>query len=119
MLGAGARTHPVTALPPYPSCRCLGMDSGASYRCHNLRTFAPRPLGVLAEVVRVLKRGGVFSALPRVIEAEWEQEITYFPFLPDFLPPQILALLRGLESRLERSPYRYLSVHYLARLRKK
>ncbi|MGH9161761.1 MAG: methyltransferase domain-containing protein [Vicinamibacteraceae bacterium] len=58
------------------------------------------------------------SALPAVDGARWEPAIDFFTFLPDFTPRRLLDLCRGLEARLERSPFRMWSAHYTARLRK-
>jgi SAM-dependent methyltransferase len=44
--------------------------------------------------------------------------ITYFTFLPDFLPAWALRLLRPVERWLERSPLKRLSAHYMLVLRK-
>jgi SAM-dependent methyltransferase len=52
--------------------------------------------------------------LPRVEGAEWEREITYFTFLPDFVPAALLRSLAPLERALERSPLRQWSAHYTA-----
>jgi len=47
-----------------------------------------------------------------------KEAVNHFSFLPDFLPRSALALLRPIESALERSPLRKLSAHYLTVLRK-
>lgn len=44
--------------------------------------------------------------------------VTYFTFLPDFLPAWALRLLRPIERLLELSPLRKLSAHYMLVLRK-
>lgn len=59
------------------------------------------------------------GSLPRVEGAEWEQEIAYFTFLPDFVPSSWQGYLAGFERALERSPFRHLSAHYTATLLRK
>ena len=59
------------------------------------------------------------SQLPRVAGAEWEREIAFFTFLPDFVPTALLRLLAPFERALERSPLRHLSAHYTATLIRK
>lgn len=56
------------------------------------------------------------SSLPAVGGAQWDREINYFTFLPDFTPPLILHSLQGFEAALERSRLRGWSAHYMARL---
>jgi uncharacterized protein (TIRG00374 family) len=48
-----------------------------------------------------------------------KHEVKHFTFLPDFLPKSALALLRPVESVLERSPLRKLSAHFLMVVEKK
>lgn len=56
------------------------------------------------------------SSLPAVNGAQWDKEINYFTFLPDFTPPPLLHSLQGFEAALERSRLRGWSAHYMARL---
>jgi ubiquinone/menaquinone biosynthesis C-methylase UbiE len=58
------------------------------------------------------------SRLPDVAGARWARDVDYFTFLPDFTPRPVLDALAGLEARLERSPIRTWSAHYIARLEK-
>ncbi len=46
------------------------------------------------------------------------ESISYFTFLPDFIPSAVMGFFVGLEKRLERSRFRRYSVHYLAALQK-
>ncbi|MCH7599944.1 MAG: methyltransferase domain-containing protein [Myxococcales bacterium] len=57
--------------------------------------------------------------LPRVEGAEWEREIAYFTFLPDFVPSAWLGYLAPFERALERSYLRHFSAHYTATLLRK
>lgn len=54
--------------------------------------------------------------LPATMGAEWESDVDYFTFLPDFLPRRLRRMLGGLEAWLEDSSLRELSAHYVARL---
>ena len=45
-------------------------------------------------------------------------ELSYFTFMPEFVPAPVLRLLRPLEALLEASPFRVFSAHYMAVLRK-
>jgi ubiquinone/menaquinone biosynthesis C-methylase UbiE len=58
------------------------------------------------------------SRLPPVAGARWASDADYFTFLPDFTPRPVMRALAGLEARLERSPLRRWSAHYIARLEK-
>lgn len=42
-----------------------------------------------------------------------KREIRFFTFLPDFMPRALLTLGAGLERRLERSPAKRMSAHYM------
>jgi ubiquinone/menaquinone biosynthesis C-methylase UbiE len=55
--------------------------------------------------------------LPRPLGARVD-EVVYFTFLPDFLPQFVLRLFASLEDRLERSPLRHWSAHFMAVYRK-
>lgn len=107
---------------------------------------------LLAEVLRVLKPGGLFflhemnvenalfrgymsyffpllknidegtelwlrpTRLPQVAGGRWQPEITYFTFLPEFIPQPLLRIARPLERWLESSPFKRYSAHYMATL---
>jgi ubiquinone/menaquinone biosynthesis C-methylase UbiE len=58
------------------------------------------------------------SVLPPVENGSWAPEISYFTFLPEFIPAWLLARLAPLEQWLERSRLRSLSAHYVACLRR-
>src|SRR5439155_2029156 len=45
-------------------------------------------------------------------------DVRYFTFLPDFLPERVVRMLQPAERRLEESPLRIYSAHYMAVLRK-
>jgi hypothetical protein len=45
-------------------------------------------------------------------------DLQYFTFLPDFVPQWLMRYLLSLERRLEASPLRPYSVHYMAVLKK-
>jgi len=47
-----------------------------------------------------------------------KRDVSFFSFLPDFLPAPALAPLRPLEAALERSPLRKMSAHYMMVLRR-
>jgi SAM-dependent methyltransferase len=46
------------------------------------------------------------------------ESVQYFTFLPDFLPRPLMRWVLPIERRLERGPFRRLSVHYMAVMRK-
>jgi SAM-dependent methyltransferase len=54
------------------------------------------------------------TALPELEGAGWEDEVLYFNFLPDFLPPILMKALAGIERYLEGSRFRGWSSHYIA-----
>lgn len=54
------------------------------------------------------------KALPNIEGGKWVKEISYFNFLPDFLPHYLLKALAGFEKYLERSQLRTWSSHYVA-----
>ena len=54
--------------------------------------------------------------LPAVAGASWSRDVTYFTFLPEFVPVGLLGALSRLERALERSRARSWSAHYCARL---
>jgi ubiquinone/menaquinone biosynthesis C-methylase UbiE/uncharacterized membrane protein YbhN (UPF0104 family) len=54
--------------------------------------------------------------LPSIAGGRWQREIRYFTFLPEFLPSIVLQAARPLERRLEGSPLRTYSAHYMATL---
>lgn len=58
------------------------------------------------------------NSLPAVPGAEWNPDVHYFTFLPDFIPPSLMRHFEGLERRLERSRLRHMSAHYVAALEK-
>jgi ubiquinone/menaquinone biosynthesis C-methylase UbiE len=52
--------------------------------------------------------------LPEAEAAEWDPEIDYFTFLPDFLPGALIGALAPLERLLESSRFKYMSAHFQA-----
>ena len=54
--------------------------------------------------------------LPEIRGGRWQREIRYFTFLPEFLPNVVLHAARPFERRLEASPLRAYSAHYMATL---
>jgi ubiquinone/menaquinone biosynthesis C-methylase UbiE len=54
--------------------------------------------------------------LPEIRGGHWQREIRYFTFLPEFLPHVVLHAARPFERRLEASPLRAYSAHYMATL---
>lgn len=56
--------------------------------------------------------------LPSVEGARWAEEKEYLTFLPDFVPEVVYKALRGIERRLEQSPARVYSAHFVASLMK-
>lgn len=56
--------------------------------------------------------------LPEIPGGRWQREIRYFTFLPEFLPSAVLHAARSLERRLEVSPLREYSAHYMATLKR-
>ncbi len=59
------------------------------------------------------------TALPQVEGAEWDPNVEFLTFLPDFIPRGLLGRLEGIEAWLEQSRWRGMSAHYVARLIKK
>jgi 2-polyprenyl-3-methyl-5-hydroxy-6-metoxy-1,4-benzoquinol methylase len=57
--------------------------------------------------------------LPDAEGADWNAEVEYFTFLPEFVTARLSRRLRWLEAALERSSFRIFGAHYLARLRKR
>jgi len=53
-------------------------------------------------------------SLPAVAGAHWQDDVHYFTFLPDFLPPGLHRRLAGVERLLERSRIRGRSAHFVA-----
>ena len=56
------------------------------------------------------------SRLPPIPGGRWHNVMSYFTFVPEFLPERVLKWLRPLERMLERSPLRKYSAHYMATL---
>jgi len=56
------------------------------------------------------------SRLPPIPGGQWHKVMSYFTFVPEFLPERLLKLLRPLERMLESSPLRKYSAHYMATL---
>jgi ubiquinone/menaquinone biosynthesis C-methylase UbiE len=56
-------------------------------------------------------RLGTYTAMP-------VRDVSYFTFLPEFMPPIVLRLLAPFERLLEQSPVRVYSAHYMAVLQK-
>jgi ubiquinone/menaquinone biosynthesis C-methylase UbiE len=56
-------------------------------------------------------RLGTYTSMP-------VRDVSYFTFLPEFVPPIVLRLLAPLERLLEQSPLRVYSAHYMAVLQK-
>jgi ubiquinone/menaquinone biosynthesis C-methylase UbiE len=54
--------------------------------------------------------------LPDVPGGTWQHQISYFTFVPEFLPEIILRAFRPVERWLEASPLRKYSAHYMATL---
>jgi SAM-dependent methyltransferase/uncharacterized membrane protein YbhN (UPF0104 family) len=59
------------------------------------------------------------TRLPTISRGQWLPHITYFTFLPDFLSPFMLKLLRPWEQWLESSSLCHYSAHYMAVLQRK
>jgi len=57
------------------------------------------------------------SRLPAVPGGNWDREVRYFTFLPDFVPSPVLKALAGVERSLEQSFMASWSAHYMAVLR--
>jgi SAM-dependent methyltransferase len=53
---------------------------------------------------------------PPVDGAQWQTELDYLTFLPDFLPAFLTRRMEPVERWLEESPFRRWSAHYMARL---
>ncbi len=52
--------------------------------------------------------------LPNIKQASWSSELHFFTFIPDFLPTQLLAWSRSLETTLEQSRFNKYGAHFLA-----
>ncbi len=78
-------------------------------------------MGYLFPVLKVIDEGTEWwinpAAWPLGAPLEVER-VTYFTFLPDFLPRWLLGIAQPLERWLERSPLRRFSVHYMVVMRK-
>lgn len=56
------------------------------------------------------------SRLPPIPGGKWQKVMSYFTFVPEFLPERLLRLLRPIERVLESSRLRKYSAHYMATL---
>ncbi len=56
------------------------------------------------------------NKLPKIENAQWQQKIDYFTFLPDFIPQRLLNFFAPLEAWLEKSKIKSWSAHYTALL---
>jgi ubiquinone/menaquinone biosynthesis C-methylase UbiE len=56
------------------------------------------------------------SRLPQIPGGKWQKVMSYFTFVPEFLPERLLKLLRPVERMLESSRLRKYSAHYMATL---
>ena len=99
------------------------LKTGGGFYMHEMNTENPAFLFYLSYVFPLIKdidEGDELwvrpTALPEVDGAKWETENDYFNFLPDILPLGLLDALTPVERWLERSRFRHLSAHYLARL---
>ncbi|MCW1926472.1 methyltransferase domain-containing protein [Luteolibacter arcticus] len=54
------------------------------------------------------------SQLPQVEGGNWQREVRYFTFLPDFIPSPVLKAFAGVERALEQSFMASWSAHYMA-----
>ena len=78
-------------------------------------------MGYVFPVIKSIDMGTEWWIAPRF----WNQidgftlvDVKYFTFLPDFIPRSLLRSLAPLERRLESTPLRRYSAHYMAILRK-
>ena len=102
------------------------LKTGGTFYMHEMNTENPLfrfYLSYVFPLIRDIDEGDEQwvkpTALPEVRNAEWEEGTAYFTFLPDFLPETVLEGMTGIEARLERSRFRHLSAHYMARLTKR
>jgi len=56
------------------------------------------------------------TRLPQVPGGTWQRVVSYFTFVPEFVPARLLAWLQPLERWLEASRLRKYSAHYMATL---
>jgi len=96
---------------------------GGSFFLHEINTENPLfafYMGYMFPLLRDIDDGTEVwmepRRLPPVEGGRWAAERTYLTFLPDFAPAALLRLLGGLEKRLEASPLRRWSAHFVARL---
>lgn len=52
--------------------------------------------------------------LPEIDGGNWDKDIYFFTFLPDFIPKWMWRLLHGIELRCEKSRFRSFSAHFMA-----
>jgi SAM-dependent methyltransferase len=101
------------------------LKPGGSFFLHEINVTNPLfrfYAGYIYPLIRAIDEGTERwiepDRLPPVAGGEWQSDITYFTFLPDFTPGWMLDRLTPLESCLERSRWRTWSAHYMACLKK-
>ena len=76
------------------------------------RTYMGYVFPLLKEIDEGTEHWMLPSRLPAVEGARWRPEVTYFTFMPDFVPRLAQTLFDRMEQALERSSWRRLSAHY-------
>ena len=99
---------------------------GGTFVLHEINTQNPvfrLYVGYLFPLLKQIDEGTekwmLPSRLPVTVGADWQPEIEYFTFTPDFVPSAIQRGLDRLERFLEHSAFRRYSAHYQASLVKK
>ena len=99
------------------------LKPGGTFFLHEINTENPLfrfYVGYVCPLLRDIDEGNEawikFDALPVVPGAQWQGDVDYFTFLPDFTPSGLAGRLEGTERWLERSRLRHWSAHYVARL---
>ena len=116
-------------MPNAPAATVLIIDDNPTvatalevlFSLHEINTLNPlfrAYMGYVFPLLRDIDEGTerwlMPTALPAVAGARWLPEVTYFTFMPDFVPPVAQRLLGRTELALERSSWRQWSAHYQA-----
>ncbi len=97
------------------------LKPGGVFFLHEMNTFNPLfafYMGYVFPMLRKIDDGTeewiLPSELPPIEGQSWSEQIEYFTFLPEFIPPWLLRRFTALERFLETSRLRRYSAHFMA-----